>query len=137
MKQSAFTLIEVSAAIVLLAACTVCFAQLVALTTSERTSERTRQMAVDQLQNVLERLVTTETEQLISGDFDKTLFESLIKNSLPDGRITFESKTIDNATAMGTIAVSWNDGAKRPRRKIVMFRLLYTPSILPAGSTEE
>jgi len=124
MKKSAFTLIEVSAAIVLLAACTVCFAQLVALVTSERTSERTRRTAADQLHNVLERLAAMETEKLISGDFDKTPFESLIQRSLPDGEITFESKTIENDTALGIATVSWNDGAKRPRRKIAMFRLL-------------
>ena len=124
MKKSAFTLIEVSAAIVLLAACTVCFAQLVALVTSERASERSRQTAVDLLQNVLERLAATETEKLVSGDFDKMPFESLINRSLPDGKIAFESKTIENDIVLGTVTVSWNDGATRPRREIVMFRLL-------------
>jgi len=124
MKKSAFTLIEVSAAVVLLAVCAVCFAQLVALATSERTSERSQRTVADQLQNVLEHLAETETEKLITGDFSKTPFESLIERSLPDGRIIFETKTIENETVLWTVTVSWDDGTRRPRKKVAMFRLL-------------
>ena len=123
MKRSAFTLIEVSAATVLLLVCAVSLAQVVALAASERTAERTRRTAVDQLQNVMEFLAATESEKIIAGDFDKTPFDSLIERSLPDSQIMFETKTIENNNVLWTITVSWSDGEKRPRKTISMFRL--------------
>ena len=122
MKRRAFTLIEVSAATVLLLVCAVSLAQLVALAASERTAERTRRTAVDQLHNVMEYLAATEPEKIITGDFDKTPFDSLIERSLPDGQITFETKTIEN-NVLWTITVSWSDGEKRPRKAVSMFRI--------------
>jgi len=130
MKKSAFTLVEVSAAIVVLLICAVSLAQLVALAASERISERTRRTAIDQLQNVMEYLAATEPEKLIAGNFDKAPFESLIKRSLPDGKITFETKTVENNNAIWTITVSWSNGEKRPRKSVTMFRLYNaTPTI--------
>jgi prepilin-type N-terminal cleavage/methylation domain-containing protein len=123
MKKNAFTLVEVSAAIVLLAVCMVSFAQLVALTTSERTAERARQTAFDQLQNVREYLAATEPAKLIAGDFDKTPFEALIERSLPEGKIVFETVTIENDNVVWIVTVSWSDGEKRPRREAAMFRV--------------
>jgi len=134
MKRPGFTLVEVSAAIALLAACAVAFAYLVALTASERTAERTRQTAVDQVQNVLERLVIVPPEQLASGEFDKTATESLIERSLPDGKIVFDTKTVEPDSVVFAVTVSWSDGEKRPRREVAMFRLL---TLLPSPSPEE
>jgi len=124
MKRPGFTLIEVSAAIALLAACAVAFVYLVILTASERTAERTRQMAVDQVQNILERLATVPPEQLAAGDFDKSAAESLIARSLPDGKIVFDAKQIEPDGIVFIITVSWSDGENRPRREVAMFRLL-------------
>ena len=124
MKRPAFTIIEVSAAAALLAVCALMFMQLATLTTSERIAERTRQTAVDQMQNVLEYLAAVEPEKLVAGDFDKTRYESLIERSLPDGKIVFDTKTIEGGTAIFTVTVSWNDGEKRPRKNVAMFRLL-------------
>ena len=124
MKKPAFTLIEISAAFVLLAVCMVSFAQLVTLTTTDRFSERIRRTAVDQLQNVLERLADTAPETLIAAEFDKTPFESLIERSLPDGKIVFDTKAIENNHVIWTVTVSWSDGDKRPRKGVAMFRLL-------------
>ena len=124
MKRPGFTLIEISAAAVLLAACAVAFAYLVTLTASERTAERTRQMAVDQMQNVLERLAIVPPEQLAAGDFDKSVAESLIERSLPNGKIVFDTKAIDPDGIVFTITVSWSDGERHPRREVAMFRLL-------------
>ena len=121
MKKHGFTFIEVSAAIAVLAVCAVSFAGLVAMTTSERIAERTRQTAVDQMQNVFEYL--TEPEKIAAGDFDKTSFESLIERSLPDGNIAFETKTVPPDYMTLTMTVSWNAGAKRPRQTAAMFRL--------------
>jgi prepilin-type N-terminal cleavage/methylation domain-containing protein len=123
MKKSAFTLIEVSAAIVLLAVCMVSFSQLVALATSERTAERIRRTAVDQLQNVMERLAATESKKIIAGDFDKVPIESLIERSLPDGKIVFETKTKDDNN-IWIVTVSWNGSEDQPRKKVAMFRWL-------------
>ena len=125
MRKRAFTLIEVSAAIVLLAMCAVCFAQLVALTTAERAGERTRRMAVDLLQNVMESLAATEPDIIAAGGFDKTSFESLIERALPGGKILFDAKTMENGNVLGTITVSWGDGEKQPQKKVSMFRLYY------------
>ena len=122
--KKAFTLIEVSAAIALLAVCALSFTQLVALTTSERFAERTRRTATDQLQNVLERLAATEPQKLAAGDFDKTPFESLIERSLPDGKIVFDTKKIESDSVIFTVTVSWSNGNKRPRKEAAMFRLL-------------
>ena len=124
MKRPAFTLIEISAAVALLAVCALTFAQLVALTSSDRLAERTRRTAVDQMQNVLEYLAATEPEKLAAGDFDKTPFESLIERSLPDGKIKFDTKTLEGDTAIFTVTVSWSDGEKRPRKNVAMFCLL-------------
>ena len=124
MKRDGFTLVEISAAIVLLAACGVAFAYLVALTASERTAERTRHTAVDQMQNVLERLALVPAEQLLAGDFDKSAAESLIERSLPDGKIIFATQAIEPDSILFTVTVSWSDGEKRPRREVAMFRLL-------------
>ena len=121
--KQGFTLIEVTAAMALLAVCAVSFAQLVALTTSERVAERTRRTATDQLQNVLERLAAVEPEKLTVGDFDKTPFESLIERSLPDGKIVFDTKNIESGNVIFTVTVSWSDGKKRPQKSVTMFRL--------------
>jgi len=129
--KSAFTLIEVSAALLLVTVCAVAFAQLVALAASERTIERTRRMAVDQLQNVMEYLAATEPAKIIAGDFDRTPFDSLIERSLPDGKIVFETKTIENDNVIGTITVSWSDGEKRPRKEVSMFRLYNVKKLIP------
>jgi len=125
-----FTLIEVSAAVVLLAVCAVSLAQLVALTASERVAERTYRTATDQLQNVLERLAAMEPEKLAAGDFDKTPFEALIERSLPEGKIVFETKAFKPGSMILSVTVSWSDGEQRPRKKVAMFRLFHlsTPS---------
>jgi len=123
MKRTAFTLIEVSAAIVLLMVCMVSLAHIVALAASERIAERTRRTAVDQLQNVMERLAAAEPKTLAAGEFDKTPLESLIERSIPDGKIVFETKTVEN-NVIWTVTVSWSDGEKRPRKEVAMFRVL-------------
>ena len=125
MKRPGFTFVEISAAIALLAVCAVVFAQLVALTTSERLADRTRQTASDQMQNVLERLAVVPSEKLAAGDFDKTPFETLISRSLPDGRIVFDMKTIEPDGAAFTVTVSWSNGEKRPRSEVSLFRLFF------------
>ncbi len=122
-----FTLVEISAAVALLAVCLLSFAQLVALNASERVSERTRQTAVDQLQNVFERLLGTLPEKIAAGDFDKADAESLIEHSLPDGKIFFDTKTVEPDVLVFTATVSWNDGEKRPRKIVAMCRLLTVP----------
>jgi len=122
--KKGFTLIEVSAAAALLAVCAVTFAQLIAFAASERVAERTRRTATDQLQNVFEHLAATESQKLVAGDFDKTPFESLIERSLPDGKIVFETKTLESRNAIFAVTVSWSNGEKRPRKEVAMFRLL-------------
>ena len=136
MKRYGFTLVEISAAVAVLAACAVAFAYLVALTASERVSERTRQTAVDQMQNVLERLAFVPPEKLVTDDFDKAAAESLIERSLPGGKIVFDTKTIEPDNIVFTVTVSWSDGEKRPRREVAMFRLLALPSSPSSGEDQ-
>jgi Tfp pilus assembly protein PilV len=128
MKRTAFTLVEVTAAMVLLMVCMVSLAHIVAMAASERIAERTRRTAVDQLQNVMERLSIIEPKQLAAGEFDKTPFESLIERSIPDGNIAFETKAMDTNNDGGNViwivTVSWNDSERRPRKEVAMFRLL-------------
>jgi prepilin-type N-terminal cleavage/methylation domain-containing protein len=124
MKRSGFTLVEVTAAIALLAVCAFLFVQLVILTASENVSARTWHTAVDQMQNVLERLAVLPPEKLVAGDFDKTAAESLIERSLPGGKIVFDTKKIEPDGVILTVTVSWSDGEKRARREAVMFRWL-------------
>ena len=135
MKRPGFTLVEISAAIALLAMCVVAFAQLVALTTSERLAERTRQTATDQMQNVLERLAAVPPEKLVTEVFDKVPFETLIERSLPDGKVVFDTKTIELVGTVLTVTVSWSNGEKRPRKEVAMFRLFTYPhpNPLPEG----
>ena len=124
MKRPGFTLVEMSAAMMVLAMCFIAFAYLVALAASERTYVRTRQTAVDQMQNVLERLAIVPPEKLVAGDFDKTAAESLVERSLPDGKIVFDAKKFESNNVVFTVTISWYDGEKRPRRDVAMFRLL-------------
>ena len=124
MKRHGFTIVEICAAIALLAVSALLFAQLVALTASERIAERTRKTAVDQMQNVLERLAAVPTEKIAASDFDKMTAESLIERSLPEGKIAFDTKTIEPDAVLFTVTVSWSDGETRPRREVAMFRLL-------------
>jgi len=134
MKRDGFTLVEISAAIAVLAVCAILFAQLVALTTSVRLAERTQKTAVDQMQNILERLATVPPEKLAAGDFDTGSFdtgrfdrasaESLIERSLPEGKVAFDTKKIAPDSVVFTVTVSWSDGEGKPRREIAMFRLL-------------
>ena len=122
--KKGFTLVEVSATIALLAVCALVFTQLVALTVSERTVERTRRTAVDQMLNVMELLAVVDPERLAAGNFDKTPYETLIERSVPDGKIVFDTKTIESGNVVFTITVSWSDGEKRPRKEVAMFRFL-------------
>ncbi|MCL2710756.1 MAG: prepilin-type N-terminal cleavage/methylation domain-containing protein [Planctomycetaceae bacterium] len=124
MKRPGFTLIEMSAAIAVLAMCAIAFAYLIALTASDRTAERTRQTAVDQMQNVLERLAIVPPEKIAAGEFDKSAAESLIERSLPEGKIVFDTKMVESDGTVFTVTVSWSNGEKRPRREVAMFRLL-------------
>jgi prepilin-type N-terminal cleavage/methylation domain-containing protein len=124
MKRDGFTLVEISAAVVVLAVCAILFAQLVALTTSVRHAERLRQTAIDQTQNILERLATVPPEKLATLDFDKTSAESLIERSLPDGNIAFATTEMEPDRVLFTVTVSWSNGDKKPRIEITMFRLL-------------
>jgi len=151
--KKGFTIVEMTAAIALLAVCAVAFTQLVALVVSERVAARTRQTANDQVQNVLEYLAGTEPEKLATGDFDKTPFESLIERSLPDGNIVFETKplnpdsvnpdSVNPERVIFIVTVSWdsgpakdsdtskdsgtskNSGHRHSRREVTMFRLLH------------
>lgn len=134
-REKAFTLIEVSAAVALLAVCAMIFAQMVSLTASNRGDERIRQTATDQLQNVLERLAATEPAKLTAGDFDKEPFESLIERSLPDGKIVFDTKTLESGNVIFTVTVSWSDGEARPRKDVSMFRLL-SPEYFKHANTQ-
>jgi len=129
MKRHGFTLVEVSAAVALLAVCALMFAQLVALTASERVAERTRQTAVDQIQNILEHLTLLPPETLATGDFDKGAAESLIERSLPDGKVVFDTKKVEHGGIVFTVTVSWSNGEKRPRSEVAMFRLVTLQSI--------
>jgi prepilin-type N-terminal cleavage/methylation domain-containing protein len=124
MRRPGFTLVELSAAIAVLAVCAIVFAQLVSMTTALRADERTRKTAVDQMQNVLESLAAQPTEKLVNGDFDKTAAESLIERSLPEGKIVFDTKKIEPNNVVFTVTVSWSNGEKRPRNEVAMFRLL-------------
>ena len=136
MKRYGFTLVEISAAIALLAVYILAFAQLAAMTASTRTAERTRQTAVDQMQNVLERLATVSPEKLIAGDFDKKAAETLIERSLPEGKIVFDVKEqSESGCVLFTVTVSWSAGDQRPRSEAAMFRLLpLSSSVLPADN---
>ena len=111
----------------LLAVCAVAFAQLVALSASDRVAERTRRTATDQVQNILERLAAVEPEKLAAGEFDKTPLESLIERSLPDGKVVFDTKKLESGNVVFIVTVSWSDGEKRPRKDVAMFRLLTLP----------
>ena len=131
MKRRAFTLIEVSAATVLLLVCAVSLAQLVALAASERIADRSRRTAIDQLQNVMEFIAASEPKEFVVDDFDKTPFDALIERSLPGGTIMFETKTMENNNVLWTITVSWSDGEKRPRKTVSMFRLYNVKQLTP------
>jgi len=124
MKRHGFTLVEIFAAIALLAVSALLFAHLVALMASERIAERTRQTAVDQMQNVWERLSVLSPDNLATDNFDKTAAESLIERSLPGGKIVFDTKRIESDVTIFIITVSWNDGESRPRKSVAMFWLL-------------
>ena len=126
MKRHGFTFVEIFAALAVLAACALLFAQLVSLTTSERIGERTRRTAVDQMQNVLERLVAVPPEKLAAGDFDKAAAEALIERSLPEGKIVFDAKKFEPGGVVLTVTVFWDGG------EISMFRLLTLAPIVPA-----
>jgi prepilin-type N-terminal cleavage/methylation domain-containing protein len=134
MKKKGFTLVEISAAIALLAVCAVSFALLVSLTASERVAERMRQTAIDQAQNVMECLAAVPPERIVAGDFDKEAAESLIERSLPDGKITFDAKKIELDRMVLTVTVSWCNGEQQPRREVSLFRLwtLQTESPVPS-----
>ena len=121
MKRHGFTIVEISAALAVLAVCALLFAQLATLIASERLRERTQQMAVDQLQNIMERFAAADFD---SGAFDRGAAESLIERALPEGTTVFDTKTLDTDTIIFTVTVSWSDGEKRSRREISMFRLL-------------
>jgi prepilin-type N-terminal cleavage/methylation domain-containing protein len=121
MKRPGFTLVEIFAAIAVLAVCAILFAQLVSLTTSARLAERTHQTAVDQMQNILERLAIGDFD---SDGFDKRQAEALIERSLPEGKIAFDTTEIDSGNVVFTVTVSWSNGEGKPRREIAMFRLL-------------
>jgi len=121
MKRTGFTFVEVTAAIAVLVVCGILFAQLVALSASERAKERTRQLAVDQVQNIMERI---GAERFDWEGFDKEAAESLIERSLPEGKIVFDTKEIEHDRMILTITVSWCNGKGKPRREVAMFRFL-------------
>ncbi|GHT40210.1 hypothetical protein FACS189443_0220 [Planctomycetales bacterium] len=132
--RDGFTIVELIAAMFLLTVCIAAFSQLVAFVVSQRSAERIRQCAVDQLQNVLEQIAVIPDEKLIALDFDKTEYEATTARAVPDGQLTFfckpTEKTLEKSNETGSVqsyifeaTVSWDRGSL-PRGKVLMFRLL-------------
>jgi hypothetical protein len=115
------------AAIALLTACIVGFAQLFTLEASPRGAERTWQMAADQVQNVFEQIANHPVENLIALDFDKMEYEQTTLRALPEGTIEFSCKPAefesDTPSFILQAVVSWDRGTK-PRGEVSLFRLL-------------
>lgn len=148
MKHRGFTIIELSAALVMLFVALCLFAQLVAATSESRTTQRMRTIAGEELRNVFERI---GPELAADGTIDETELAELaapIANSLPDGRLNWERIPcrIDAdgrlAPAEGgtitavRVSVSWDNGAKRPRPELAFVRLLF-PNEKPEEQTRE
>jgi hypothetical protein len=134
-----FTIVEIVAAIALLTACIVGFAQMFALDVAQRNAERTWQTAADQVQNVFEQIADLPTDKLIALDFDKSEYEQTTRRAVPKGEINFSCTPAEFDGEVKSYvlraAVSWDRGS-RPRGEVSLFRLLTVPPA-PKGETEQ
>lgn len=145
-NRGAFTVIELTVSIFLLCTCMIVFSQFRFMLIDQQRRMDTRNIAYLQLQNIWEILGSVPDEKILSGEFEKEPLESLIAHSLPDGKLEFKivplvfQKTKEDSADQGDkqtsekegasvilhrvqAIVSWDDGAQRPRRSMVLSRL--------------
>lgn len=136
--SAGFTIIEISATVILLLCCLVVFSQLAVFVSMQRGMARNRQAALDQLTNVVEQLAEVPDESLLKQDFDSTRFQELTERILPEGKIEFslqpdslqpDSSHTDSNTSVQTkvfrITISWSEGSNRPRAEMSIHRFLH------------
>lgn len=131
MRHRGFTLIELSASLVMLLITLGLFVQLVAATSESRLTQRLRAVAGEELRNVFEQLDPA------AAPGEETRLGESIANVLPDGRLALEriSCRIDadgrlapaeNGTITAVRAtISWDAGAKRPRPELSLVRIVF------------
>ena len=133
--RTAFTIVELMAAIMVLALCLAAFVKMTHTARQQRNDGRTHQTAADQLQNVLEQLVDADPEQLAAGGFDLTPYEAIIARALPGGTLQIVCEPLADETAVLQTwridaKVTWPSGQNRPPRSTTLTRLFSKP--LPA-----
>lgn len=134
-----FTAIEMIIAVMVLSMCALIFAKCVYHSNELEQNDREYRIAMDQLQNVMERISVIPDEKLHELDFDKTEFENLLEKSLPDGKISFEIQPLESPyeTSLLNTTVSWSEAAGKPLRTITLSRILAVPDEKPKSSSEE
>jgi type II secretory pathway pseudopilin PulG len=141
-KNTAFTVMEVMAAIVIVGVCFAAFAQMTMLVSIQRQNSRMQQQAIDMLQNIFEQLPLRNIASLEDLQeqcrlfFDDTALQKTAAQAIPDGKIAFELKPFDLAsdkpadgfqTIALAVTISWNENPKHPRREYSLIRLLTIP----------
>ncbi|MDR1382319.1 MAG: hypothetical protein LBJ67_00515 [Planctomycetaceae bacterium] len=140
-KNAAFTVIEVTAAIILIGVCFAAFAQIMTIVSIQRQNSRMQQSAIDMLQNIFEQIPPLNAVSLddLQEQCQPFFDDALQKNAaqtVPEGKIAFALTPLDLASdnpADGfqavtlTVTISWNESPKRPCREYSLTRLLTIP----------
>ncbi|MDR1492804.1 MAG: hypothetical protein LBT05_08790 [Planctomycetaceae bacterium] len=140
-KNAAFTIIEVTAAIILVGVSFAAFAQIMTLVSIQRQNSQMQQSAIDSLQNIFERLPPVDAALFedLQKQYQAFLDDALQQNvaqTISEGKIAFDLKPLDLAsdnpaegfqTVALTATISWNESPQRPRREYSLVRLLTIP----------
>ena len=137
--RAAFTIVELVAAIMIIAVCMAAFAVIANTARQQRQLGQRHQTAVDQLQNVLELLAANDPKQLAVGAVSLSPCENLVSRALPQGELLVRCKPFPNDDAENDAvanfvqtwqldaSVSWLDEKTQTRRSVSMTRLLSKP----------
>jgi prepilin-type N-terminal cleavage/methylation domain-containing protein len=112
-KRNGMSLIEVSAAIVLLGALAMIVMQALEWTLVERREAERREVAMLEAANAMERLASTKWELLSLSPSAEQPLSAVAKELLPDGRLTTEVKAAGNDPAARRLVVEvhWRNRA--------------------------
>ena len=133
-SRCGFTVMELLAAMTIVGVCMGVFAKLYSMSLAQRQTDRTQQLATDQLQNIFEMLAPLDAEQWAAGKVDVSKQAEMIQRTLPNGKFTVACEPHEQINGLWLLkgTVTWSNGEKQTPHSVSLVRLLsVTPPAPP------